>query len=338
MEFTQLISAVGVGLAAGYVMQGPQICYNRAYRTSTLQADNTMLRALALAMLVQLVGFHILVALGLVKPNVVPAYWLAAIVGGFLFGVSFVFAEGCSSTMWYRAGNGNLGSIITLSGFAIGEVLTFDGFISPLRTTLTDFEILAPGGEPATLPNLLGVSDWLFVGPIALVAGWWLWRTVQAEGRLAKLGGWPWPVSGAALGVIGTMAWLLSQGTGWDYGIGMVGATGPVLKTVWLGPSVLTWGSIVVVAMPFGSFGAALQRGELSWKTPGWSSGVRYAISGLSMGVSASLAGGCNIGHTFTGAPTLALSSLLASVAIFFGAVMGNWLRFAKLGSPLPAL
>jgi uncharacterized membrane protein YedE/YeeE len=333
-----LISAAAIGLAAGYVMQRPQICYNRAYRTSTLQGNTTMLKALALAMLIQMVGFHILVTLNLVKLNVVPGIWLAALVGGFLFGVSFVFAEGCSTTMWYRVGNGNLGSLITLVGFAVGEVLTFDGFIGPLRTTLTTFEITAPGGQPVTLPNLLNVSVWTFVVPIALVGGWWLWRSARVEGRLAQLGGWPWPVSGAVLGLIGTAAWLLSQGTGWDYGIGVVGATGPILKAIWLGPSALTWGSIVVLAMPIGGFVAALQRGELSWKIPGLFPSVRYAISGLAMGITASLAGGCNIGHTFTGAPTLALSSLLASVAIFFGAVVGNWLRYAKLGNTLPAL
>ena len=55
------------------------------------------------------------------------------------------------------------------------------------------------------------------------------------------------------------------------------------------------------------------------------------------MGVTATLAGGCNVGHTFSGAPTLALSSLLASLAIFLGAVSGNWLRYAQLGTPLPA-
>jgi hypothetical protein len=54
------------------------------------------------------------------------------------------------------------------------------------------------------------------------------------------------------------------------------------------------------------------------------------------MGVSAAIAGGCNIGHTFTGVPTLALSSLLASVTIFIGTLLGNWLRYTILENPIP--
>lgn len=99
MTTIQLLGALGLGLALGYVMQRPQICFNRAYRTSTVQADTTMLKSLAIAMLIQMVGFHTLVELGFVKVNVVPGIWLAALVGGFTFGIAFVFAQGCSTTM-----------------------------------------------------------------------------------------------------------------------------------------------------------------------------------------------------------------------------------------------
>ncbi len=42
------------------------------------------------------------------------------------------------------------------------------------------------------------------------------------------------------------------------------------------------------------------------------------------------VAGGCNMGHTFTGLATLALSSLTASLFIFLGAWFGNYLRFIR--------
>jgi uncharacterized membrane protein YedE/YeeE len=317
-------------------MQRPQICFNRAYRMSTLQADRTMLKSLVAAMLIQMVGFHTLVALGFVKVNVVPGIWLAALVGGFTFGLSFVFAQGCSTTMWYRIGNGNLGSLLALAGFALGEVLTSNGLLRPLRDALTEFEVQAPGGAPATLPNLLGVSPWYFVIPLALLGTVWLFDSARKEGRLRRIGGWKWPVPGILLGVLGTAAWWISQGTGWDYGIGVVGATGPILRAFWEGPSVLTWGSFLVLAMPVGGFLAAWSRGEFLWKTPVFKDSVRFLLSGLVMGISAAVASGCNIGHTFTGAPTLALSSLLASATIFLGALVGNWIRYSRLGNPLP--
>ena len=113
-------------------------------------------------------------------------------------------------------------------------------------------------------------------------------------------------------------------------------ATGPILRSLWQRPPMLAWGSYLVMAMPVGGFIAAWQRGQLGRKIPNFSAGVRYAISGLAMGISASLAGGCNIGHTFTGMPTLAISSMIASTAIFAGAMIGNVLRFTKLSNPLP--
>jgi uncharacterized membrane protein YedE/YeeE len=339
MTTIQLVGALGLGLALGYVMQRPQICFNRAYRTSTLQADATMLKALGVAMILQLIGFHALVQLGVVKVNIVPGIWLAALVGGFAFGLSFVFAQGCSTTMWYRLGNGNLGSLLTLIGFAVGEVITFNGFLRPLRDALTEFEVRAPNGAPATLPNLLDLSPWYLVIPLALLGTWRIVGALLKESReshIGHIGGWPWPVPGILLGVLGTAVWWISQGTGWDYGIGVVGATGPILRAFWQGPSVLTWGSFLVLAMPAGGFLAAWTRGEFQWRPQGVKDNFRFLLSGLAMGISAAIAGGCNIGHTFTGAPTLALSSLLASATIFLGAMAGNWLRYSRMGNPLP--
>jgi len=53
-------------------------------------------------------------------------------------------------------------------------------------------------------------------------------------------------------------------------------------------------------------------------------------IAGLAMGFGAALAGGCNIGHGFSGVPTLALSSLTATLFTFFGAWFGNHLRYVR--------
>jgi len=337
MTTLQIMSAIMIGLALGYVMQRPQICYNSAYRRSFFQHENTLLKTLVLAMLIQMVAFHVLVAVGVVKLNVVPPIWLAALLGGFVFGLSFVFAEGCSTTMWYRTGNGNVGSMLALVGFAVGEVLTFNGPINPLREQLAAYQIPIPNGLPGTLPNLLGISPWIFVVVLTLMGGWWLWWTSRGEQKPAQMGGWAWPVTGVLLGVLGTLAWVFSQGTGWDFGVGVVGATGPILRSFWQGTSVLTWGSFLVLGMPVGGLIAAWQRGDLYWKVPNISSSARYLVNGFIMGISASIAGGCNIGHTFTGMPTLAISSIIASITILLGALVGNWLRFTQLNNPLPA-
>jgi hypothetical protein len=96
------------------------------------------------------------------------------------------------------------------------------------------------------------------------------------------------------------------------------------------GPGILNWGSFLVLALPFGAFFAAWRGRELRWQVPNLSSTARMFSAGLAMGVSAAIAGGCNIGHGFTGVPTLALSSLTATIFTFLGAWLGNYLRFIR--------
>ena len=317
-----------IGIPLGYVMQRTNLCFNSAYREALLERNTVLLRAILLAVLVQMVGLALLVQFGVgdVQLAVVPFWPAAAMIGGFVFGIGMVYASGCSSTVWYRIGNGNMGALTALVGFALGEVAVYYGPLSGLRRLLHGFEIALPGRIPATVPNALGLSPWWVVVPIVLGAGWWLAR--QKAG--SYLGGWDWKWAGLGLGLIGVLAWIVAWPTGWQYGIGIVGATGNLLMSLFWGPEALNWGSFVVLTMPVGAFFAAWQMGDLSWKIPRPRSALRMLVAGMAMGASAALAGGCNTGHSLTGVPTLALSSLAATLFIFLGAWLGNVLRWVR--------
>ncbi len=314
-----------IGLPLGYAMQRTHLCFNSAYRTALLQRDFTLLRMIVLAVVIQMVGLYLFAQFGLggVSVNVVPFFWLANAVGGLAFGVAMTFAEGCSSTVWYRVGNGNLGALATLIGFALGEwAMTV---WQPLQA-LAGPELTPASGAQATLPNFLGLSPWLFVAPLALAAAIWLRR-----GRLSSyLGGWDWRRGGLALGLIGAAAWLVAWPTGWHYGVGVVGATGPWVRALFDGTSVLNWGSFMIAATPLGALVAAWRAGEFKWQVPNLPSTARMATAGLIMGLSATFAGGCNIGHGFSGLPTLALSSITATLFTFLGAAFGVYWRFVR--------
>ena len=317
-----------IGVPLGYVMQRTNLCFNSAYREALLHRNTVLLRAILLAILVQMVALAFFVQFGLggLKVNVVPFFWLAAIIGGFAFGVAMVYASGCSSTVWYRVGNGNLGALVALIGFAIGEALTSFGPLRGLREALQGLEVVLAAAAPATLPNVLGVNTWWVVIPLVLVAGWWLAR--QPAG--AYLGGWDWRWAGLGLGVVGALAWLVAWPTGWQYGIGVVGATGTYIQVLFEGPAVLNWGSFAVLGLPIGAFLAAWRNKQLRWQIPRLSNGSRMLVAGLAMGVSATIAGGCNTGHGLTGVPTLALSSLTATLFTFLGAWLGNYMRWVR--------
>jgi len=329
-----LLGAV-IGAPLGYALQRTNLCFNAAYRHVVLRQHTILLRAIVLAVLVQMIGVGLLVQFGVggVSLNVVPYYWLAATAGGFVFGLAIVYAQGCSSTVWYRVGNGNMGSLVTLIGFALGEAAISFGFLRGLRSWFHSYEIALPGGVAPTIPNALGVSPWLLVVPIVLLVGWVLARTKPGKYQ----GGWDWRRAGSVLGIIGTAAWLAARPTGWHYGIGIVGSTGAFIQALFDGPGVLNWGSFVVLAMPLGAFLAVWPRKQFKWKVPAIGSLLRMAAAGFVMGVSATLAGGCNVGHGLTGVPTLALSSLTATAFTFLGAWLGNYLRYIRPGRTGPA-
>ena len=325
---TVALLGVLVGVPLGYALQRTNLCFNSAYREALLQRNTVLLRAILLAILVQLVGVALFVQFGVfgLSLNVVPFFWLATIIGGFFFGLAMVYAEGCSSTVWYRVGNGNLGALVTLIGFAVGEALISFGPLRGLREAIQGLEITLPGGSPATLPNLLGINVWLVDILILLIAGWWLARSPGGS----YLRGWDWRRAGLVLGTIGALAWLLAWPTGWHYGVGIVGGTGAFVQALFEGPDALNWGSFVVLGLPIGAFLAVWPRKQFRWQVPNVPSTVRMTMSGFVMGLSATLAGGCNIGHGFSGLPTLALSSLTATLFTFLGLWLGNYLRFAR--------
>ncbi len=320
-----------IGAPLGYAMQRTRLCFNSAYRQILLHRDATLLRAIVLAIVVQMIGLYVMAQFGLggVQVNIVPFFPIANVAGGLIFGIAMTYAEGCSSTVWYRVGNGNLGALVTLIGFAVGEALTEVSVLAPLRESLQAAQIAPANGSLATLPNFLNISPWIVIAPIAALAAW-LWRSKDSR----YLNGWGWRRAGLVLGVIGALAWLVARPTGWHYGVGVVGATGPWARLPFEGAAVLNWGSFMILAMPLGALAAALRHREFRWQVPNLPSTLRMSLAGLIMGVSATVAGGCNIGHGFSGVPTLALSSWTATLFTFLGAAIGIYARFARSGPP----
>lgn len=325
--FVALLGAM-IGIPLGYVFQRTNLCFNSAYREVLVHKRTVLLRLIALAVLVQMIGLSLIIQfnIGGVSTSIVPFYWLAIIIGGFTFGLSMVYAEGCSSTVWYRVGNGNLGALVTLIGFAIGEWTLRFGPLVAFREAIQAPQITLSTGAQATLPNALQLNTWIVIMPLALILGLWLFRGKSGS----YLGGWDWRKGGLLLGIIGTIAWVIAWPTGWRYGVGVVGATGEFVEMLFQGPGVLNWGSFMLLALPVGAFIAAWRKKELLLQIPNRPSSMRMFFAGLAMGFSATIAWGCNIGHGFTGVPTLALSSFTATIFTFFGASVGNYLRFIR--------
>jgi uncharacterized membrane protein YedE/YeeE len=321
------LSALGTGLIFGYVIQRGGFCFTRAISNAVLMRDGDILRAYVLALLVAMVGVQVIETLGLVDIPVRQLRWLSNIVGGLLFGVGIILSGGCSGSTWYRVGEGAIGAWVVLLGFALGATTAGVGILSPVRTLLQKPAITAGDGGAATLANIVGLSPWIVIAVIGVLAGIWLLRG-QREPEHGK---WPWPVTGASVGVMISVGWWASAFGDRPVGITFAANTGQLLTYPLVGyPNRLTWSMLMALGVPIGAFVAAWTTDQFGRKLPaGWSL-VKIFAGGLLMGASALVAEGCNINQGLTNSATLALGSLLTLASMAAGACGTLWFLFLR--------
>ncbi len=220
-----------------------------------------------------------------------------------------------------------MGSIIALLGFAFGITMANGGVLEPVQTALRNW-VVEIDGESATLDRVLGVNPWILIAACVAAGGWWLWRS--PTGGYQR--GWSWMRSGAAIGLIATVAWPISALTGRDYGLSITEGIRTITGFLFTGDAdPLTWGSFMWLGIIPGAYLAARLHGEFSWRAPGAQRLLQALGGGLLMGVGAGIAGGCNIGHGLTGVPLFGLSSLSATLSIVLGVWTGAYLLFGSV-------
>jgi uncharacterized membrane protein YedE/YeeE len=323
------VSALATGFVFGFVLQRGGFCLTRAVSNAVLTGDGRILRAYVLALLVAMIGVQFLAATGLVDFPIRQLRWLANLTGGALFGFGMILSGGCSGSTWYRVGEGAIGAWVVLLGFAIGATTVAVGVLEPVRKVLQGPTISTADGQALTLATVTGLSPWIVIAVLAVAAGAWLWR----GRREPEHGKWPWPVTGALVGLLIAAGWWASIAGDRPMGITFAANTGHLLTYPMVGfPTRVTWSMLMALGVPLGSFVAARSSGEFRWKLPpGWSL-VKIFAGGLLMGGAALLAEGCNINQGLTNSATLSLGSLLTFAAMGGGAWLALWALYLRKG------
>ncbi|TVQ27859.1 MAG: YeeE/YedE family protein [Spirochaetaceae bacterium] len=312
-------AGIALGLLLGFSLQRGGYCMNTAFRSFYLEKDRSLVRAWVLVLIINIIGVTLFTDLGILNPLVAPFFWPAAVIGGFVFGVGMVVAGGCASGTYYRCGRGMLGSIAALVGFVIGTALTDGGALTPLQQSLRGYTVTVGGGD-ATVFGLLGISSlWLRWGVIlvlAAAAGLWLARSPKQKFLI----GWSWQRTGLFVGLAAFAAWLLSAMQGREFGLSFTQPTVALTRFVIGGDSSgISVASFMVIGVPLGAFLAAKAAGEAVLRMPDPRRFVRQFGGGITMGLGASIAGGCNIGHSITGMSTLGLTAMVSTMFIILG-------------------
>jgi uncharacterized membrane protein YedE/YeeE len=299
--------AVVVGAAFGYGAQRGAFCMNSGFR-GAIEGDLTKVKALGLAVAVQLVALPAVFGLGLARPARLPLMPLAAILGGVLFGLSMRWAGGCAAGVWYKLGAGDLGALLAVLGLALGAAASAAGPLSHVRVALQEAFPASPSWAP---------------GPAVSLGAGLLLLAALARLPESRAGAWSWRRTGLWIGVTGVAAWPASAAAGRDFGLAVVPGTEGLLSGA-AGRPFPAWDALLVLGVLVGGWLAARRSGAVSLTAPRPGVLLQRFAGGLGLGIGASIATGCTVGHGLTGLALLAPSSLIVTGAIFGGSALAT--------------
>ena len=155
------------GLVIGIIMQRTRFCFVRAFREPFMTGDAGASKAVALAVIISVIGFSILKWSDMKdwESQVFAGFWFGSLVGGIIFGIGMSLTGGCASGTLWRAGEGHIKLWIALIAFALSgsyfrEWLAISGWSMKL-------------GEPLFIPDLIGWKMGVFSICLLMVV-WYL--------------------------------------------------------------------------------------------------------------------------------------------------------------------
>ncbi|HDL5629730.1 TPA: YeeE/YedE family protein [Mannheimia haemolytica] len=86
------------------------------------------------------------------------------ITGAFLFGIGIIYAGGCATGTWYRAGEGLIGSWVALVIYGLFSASMRTGVLAPLNQELKSNVI-----QHRTIYETFGISPWVLVFILSVI-------------------------------------------------------------------------------------------------------------------------------------------------------------------------
>lgn len=334
-------AAFALGMFFGAVARQTRFCALGAVADVVGMGDWGRMRQWGLAMAVAILGTAALQSAGLIDTaNSIytggKLLWVSHLLGGLLFGVGMTLASGCGARTLIRIGGGNLKSVVVALVLAISAYMTLRGLFGVVRVRWLDAVALDLGATQA-LPLLIGGPSWASAAAfgcgllllILCLAGRSAWRPEVLLGGLA-VGGcivFGWYLSGH-LGHVAEHPETLEEAfvatnSGRAESLSLVAPYAYTLELLMLwsdASRIVTFGIASALGVVTGAALQALLTGSFrleGFREPG--DLLRHIAGAVCMGFGGVAALGCTIGQGVTGLSTLALGSLLTTVAIVAG-------------------
>ncbi|MBF0329481.1 MAG: YeeE/YedE family protein [Nitrospirae bacterium] len=287
---------------------------NSAFRDVIFVNDITLFRAWFLALFIAIIGSNLMESIGMLGEDGLRRQAfapIAAIVGGYIFGLGIVVGGGCGTGILYKQGEGQLAALVTTFGFVLSLLATMHGPLKPISQYIKSYKVSIGEGENAisspALWDILGGPEmkWPVIGIITLI-----FLIVILRGNPFGKGpkkGWSWSVGGALVGVTVMIAWWASYYYGGQArGISAAGPTSEAALMLAMGNSMAkdpmfnfwgvatgSWSALYVFGIPLGAYLSAKGLSEFKLTIPRDASEVlKVFCGGLVMGFGAAVAGG----------------------------------------------
>ena len=157
----QLVVGLLVGVAFGFLLQKGGVTQYDVIIAQLLFEDFTVVKIMLSAVIVGMVGVHLLRSLGLAQLHPKPGSLGATAIGGLIFGVGFGLLGYCPGTVAGAVGNGYLDALF---GGVVGTIIGA-GIFSALFPRLQSGILKKGNFGELTIPQALRVNAWAVVVP-----------------------------------------------------------------------------------------------------------------------------------------------------------------------------
>lgn len=286
---------------------------NSGFRNLLGKKDTTKFKAYLIAVAVQMILLPPLLGAGVIEVHTPAFYPIAAIAGGLVFGVAMHWGGGCAGGVLYKAGSGSISALVAVVMIIFGYAAAETGILKPLRLVIQSVQIQQDAPE---------LYSPIFQQFVLVSSGAALLIFLLKNSQTDLQPNWSVKKTGILIGLTGVFAWLSSAMSGRFYGMAILPGEKEAFDLLTLSASP-GWDLFFVIGIPFGAYISAYRKNEFKWSNITGRSIWRLAGGGFAMGASASLAGGCTVGHSLTGVPLLSFQSLVFTATAISGAVAG---------------
>lgn len=358
-----LMLLVGAGL--GILFERGRYCFFCIFRDLFEKRDSRGMYAILVSIAVGTVGYALIFSTRIPNPtgentptdaHIAPVS-LALVIAGLAFGLGMVISGGCIAGHLYRLPEGHLRSVPALAGVVVGFGLGFLSWDFMYSSFILGAPVpWLPAGGGYTLAVLLQL------GVLAGLGVWLLrWnppvegrgpRTVDATEvrRLIFFKRWPALATGAAVGLLGVLAYYKDQPLGVTQQISSLTRTG-MDQAGWLPgfmPGLderlagcvavvvhtITTNGWLIAGIVLASFAAGLPGRRVRIERATAYSSATAALGGVLLGWGAMIGLGCTIGVLLSGTHAMALSGWVFGAAVFAAAGVGFRLNLHRRAAP----